>query len=92
MILDDLEHRLSVEVIMVSRSGQDFVFNKRETENTVVAAATSVRTADRAPAALEQMYHFRPNKQARLRAHGLLLLDQGYCFEEVAQILLHCTK
>ena len=38
------------------------------------------------------MYRFHPNKQARLHAHGLLLLDQGYSFEEVAQILLRCQK
>ena len=41
---------------------------------------------------LEQMYRFHPNKQAQLHAHGLLLLDQGYSFEEVAQILLRCQK
>lgn len=38
------------------------------------------------------MYRFHPNKQARLHAHALLLLDQGYCFGEVAQILLRCQK
>ena len=38
------------------------------------------------------MYNFHPNKQARLHAHGLLLLNQGYCFEEVAQLLLRCQK
>lgn len=38
------------------------------------------------------MYRFHPNKQAQLHAHGLLLLDQGYCFKEVAQILLRCQK
>lgn len=41
---------------------------------------------------LAQTYHFHLNQQARLRAHGLLLLDQAYCFEEVAQIVRHCTK
>ena len=41
---------------------------------------------------LEQMYNFHPNKQARRHAHGLLLLDQGYSFEEVARILLCCQK
>ncbi len=38
------------------------------------------------------MYNFHPNKQGQRHAHGLLLLDQGYCFEEVAQILLRCQK
>ena len=38
------------------------------------------------------MYRFHPNKQARLRAHGLLLLDQDYSFVEVSQILLRCQK
>ena len=38
------------------------------------------------------MYRFHANKQAQRHAHGLLLLDQGYSFEQVAQMLLRCQK
>lgn len=41
---------------------------------------------------LEQMYRFHPKKQARKRAHCLLLLSQGYSLIEVSKILLHSLK
>lgn len=41
---------------------------------------------------IEQMYRFHSNNQARLRAHGLLLLDQGYSFSEVSCIVLRGQK